>query len=203
MIGRLKDLTMNRDGSQNLTVTIVEDYRESFDNLKDKEINIDIKKASKRRSQDANNYFWEICGKIAKASSKYSTDGKDDIYREAIKAKGEFDHLLVREDAVDHFIHKWNQKGTGWFAEIVDDYVKDNNDYADVMGDNTEQYKIVCVYYGSSTYDTNSMSKIIDYVVNIANDLGISTMTEKEQEKLIAAWGRKKEKHEQIDSATE
>ena len=189
MLGKLKELTMNRDGSQNLVITVQSDVRELFDKLNDKEINVEIKKASKHRSMDANAYFWHLCGEIAKASSRYSTNGKNDVYREAIQAKGEWDTLLVREDAVAVFIQRWAEKGTGWFAEIVDDYIEPDP-YEDVMGDRPH-YKIVHVYYGSSTYDSAAMSRIIDYVVLIADDLGIPTMTENEKNKLLAAWGKK------------
>ena len=44
MLGRLKDLTINRDGTQNITITIQSDFREMFDELADKDINIEIKK---------------------------------------------------------------------------------------------------------------------------------------------------------------
>lgn len=202
MTGKLKDLTLNIDGSQNLTVTIHEDYREAFDSLKDNDINIEIKKASKRRSMDANNYFWHICGEIAKVSSKYSTDGKNDVYRDAIRAQGEYASLVIREDAIPTFTHRWSEKGTGWFSEIIDDYYMPTDEYSDVMGD-TQTYKIVHAYYGSSTYDTASMSRIIDYVVHIATDLGIPTITDNEYEKLLSAWTRKKERNEQVNTTTE
>ena len=180
---------MNMDQSQNLTITISEDFRETYDKLKEFPVNIEIKKASGRRSMDANAYLWELCGKIAKASSKYATDGKNDVYREAIKAKGEYEPLLVKTEAVPTFIAKWSYKGIGWFAELVDDYIPD--EYSDIMGDKVHEYSVVHAYYGSSTYDTASMSRIIDYVVMIANDLGISTVTENEREKLLGAWGKK------------
>ncbi len=195
MLGKLKDLTMNMDGSQNLTITIHSDCRELYDKLKDNNVNIEIKKASKARSMDANNYLWHLCGEIAKASSKYSTDGKNDVYREAIRAKGEYEPLLVREDAVPVFTSRWEEKGTGWFTEVMDDHIGPSDEYDSFMGDPI-RYKIVHAYYGSSTYDSLSMSRIIDYVVMIANDLGISTMTEKEKENLISAWAKKKGEEE-------
>lgn len=169
---------MNRDGSQNLTVTIHSDFRDAFDELSDKEVNIEIKKASRHRSQEANNYLWALCGQIAQKSSKYSTDGKNEIYREAIRAKGESDALLVKKDALERFLARWSQKGTGWFADVRDDY--------------DDEHVVVDAYYGSSIYDTASMSRIIDYVILIANDLGIPTLTPKEEERMLAAWGRKK-----------
>lgn len=190
MLGKLKELTMNMDGSQNLTVTIQSDIKELYDKLADKDVDIEIKKASKHRSMDANNYFWHLCGEVAKASSQFSPVGKNDIYREAIQKKGEWDALLVREDAVDAFIKRWAEKGTGWFAEVVDDYVE-TDAYGDIMGDKPH-YKVVHVYYGSSTYDSASMARIIDYVVMMAADVGVPTMTENEKNKLLAAWAKKK-----------
>lgn len=180
MIGRLKDFTINIDGSQNITMTVEADFREAYDELKDKELEITIKKASHRRSLDANNFFWHLCSEIAKKTSKYSKASKEDIYREAIRAKGEYEPLLLREDAVERFVNRWADKGSGWFADVIDDY--------------KERYKIVHAYYGSSTYDTVAMAKIIDYVVLQADDLGIPTITPKELEKLLGRWTIKQEK---------
>lgn len=199
MLGQLKNLTVNRDQTQNITITIDSDFREMFDKLFGSDVNVEIKKASGRRSLDANNYLWHLCGEIAKASSQYSTDGKNEVYREAIRAKGEFLPLSIQEEAVDYFISKWGQKGTGWFAEVIDDYIESTDEYEDVMGEKSGKRKLVHAYCGSSTYDTASMAKIINYVVLIANDLGIPTMTENEKEKLLAAWGKKVSKNEQID----
>lgn len=197
MIGKLKDLTINRDQSQNVTITIGEDFREEFDRLKNTDIVVEIKKASGKRSMDANSYFWHLCGEIAKATSKYSTDGKNEIYREAIRAKGEYTSLIIREDAVKFFIERYKEKGIGWFAEVIDDYIAPPGEFDDVMGDNGRMYKVVHAYNGSSTYDVTSMNKIIDYVVLIANDLGIPTMTDSEKEKLLESWGRKKQEAHQ------
>ena len=177
MTGTLSGLTLNRDGTQNVTITINADFSEQYDMLKDKTIDVDIKKASVRRSLDANGFLWHLCSEIAKKSSKYSNDGKVDVYKEAIRAKGEWEPLLIKKEAIDKFINRWADKGTGWFAEVIDDY--------------KENYKIIHAYYGSSTYDSLAMSHIIDYVVNIANDLGIPTLTPKEKERLLGRWADK------------
>jgi hypothetical protein len=138
---------------------------------------------------DANSYFWHLCGEIAKESSKFSNDGKNDVYREAIRAKGKWDEYVAKQEAIETLIKVWSEQGSGWFVDIIDDYVED---YDDNMGTKVNPRKIVHLYYGSSTYDSLAMSKIIDYVVNIANDLGIPTITEKEKEKMIQMWGKKK-----------
>lgn len=182
MVGKLSGLTLNRDGTQNITVTVNADFAREYDELKEKQIEVTIKKASLRRSQDANNFLWHLCSEIAQRSSKYSKDGKEDVYREAIRAKGVYEPLMIRKDAVDRFVSRWREKGSGWFADVIDEY--------------KSQYKIVHAYYGSSTYTAAEMSRIIDYVVLTAEDLGIPTITPKELEKLLGKWDVKQNKKE-------
>ena len=43
MRGKLKDLTLNRDGTQNITVTVRFDFRETFDRLAEKDLDVEIK----------------------------------------------------------------------------------------------------------------------------------------------------------------
>ena len=131
MIGKLKNLTLNPDGTQNVTITVSADFREEFDRLSKQDIDITIKKASARRSLDANAFLWHLCSEIAARSSKYSKDGKNDVYRDAIRAKGDYEPLVIREDAVERFLNRWSDKGTGWFAEVIDDY-KDKLDSKDI-----------------------------------------------------------------------
>ena len=177
MTGTLSDFSVNWDGTQNITVTINEDFSESYDELKDKDISIEIKKYSQKRSLDANNYLWHLCSLVAQKSSKFSKDGKEDVYREAIRAKGVFEPLMIRQDAVERFVNRWTEKGSGWFVDLIDDY--------------KSKYKVVHAYYGSSTYTSLEMSRIIDYVVLLAEDLGIQTITPKEKERMLGSWAKK------------
>ena len=177
MTGKLKDLTMNRDGSQNLTVTIQNDMRELFDELSDSEIDIEIKKHSKRRSMDANNLCWALIDKIAAKMKKK----KSEVYRNAIKdIGGVSDIVCVRDIAVDKLISGWTHKGLGWQAE-------------------TEPSKLpgctnVTLYYGSSVFTTAQMAALIDSLIQDANALGIETMTQSEIDRSLAVWARKTEK---------
>ena len=179
MIGKLKDLRINRDGSQNLTVTINEDYREMFDTLKDNDINIEIKKASKRRSLEANSYLWHLCSEVAKASSKFSAEGKNGVYKEAVKEQGKFDVIYAREDAAKTFIKKWPEHGTGWLVDVKD---KHSNKKGEIF------YELH-VYYGTSTYDSTEMAHVINYVILQAEELGIPTITPAEEERMLQRWG--------------
>ena len=174
MIGELRDLTMNRDGRQNVTVTVSSDFREEYDHLKGKPIRVEIKKYSKQRSLDANNFCWALCTEIGNALKPPLP--KEDVYRRAIRQVGEYEPLPIKEEAVETFQNRWAKGGVGWFAEIIDN--------SKLPG-----YKLVFAYYGSSTYDTKAMSRLIDYLVDEMEQMGLSIpLGKEEQERLLDAW---------------
>jgi len=173
MIGVLSNLTFTRDGKQNITVTVSEDFREEFDALKDGTVKIEIKRYSRKRSRTANDFCWALCTDIGNALTPPIP--KEEVYRKAIKDVGEYEPLPIKEEAVETFRKRWSEKGIGWFAEIVDD--------SKIPG-----YKLVFAYYGSSTYDTRSMSRLIDYLVQDAKNMGLKIPTSKEQEEMLNAW---------------
>ena len=84
--------------------------------------------------------------------------------------------MPIRADAVETFQQRWASKGVGWFAEVIDD--------SKLPG-----YKLVFAYYGSSTYSTTTMSKVIDLLVQDARNMGVQIPASKEQEEALAAWG--------------
>lgn len=137
-----------------------------------KEMDVEIFPRKKKRSLDANAYMWVLCDKIAKAIR--ST--KEEVYREVVHSVGVFDYIAVVDKAVDKFVDNWKSRGTGWLAEAEE---------STIYG-----CKKVCVYYGSSTYDSKEMSRLIDEVVHRAAELGIETIPENELKQLEEEWGR-------------
>ena len=81
MDGRLTGFSLNRDGSQNITVTVAADFADAYDELKDSEITVEIKKARKKRSLDANAYAWVLIDKIAEKTGIR----RKEVYRNAIR----------------------------------------------------------------------------------------------------------------------
>ena len=125
----------------------------------------------KKRSLDANAYLWVIVGKIAEAVGIPA----EEVYRNAIRDAGEYTPLPIRADVVEEFSRKWAQGGTGWFIDVLDD-------------SKLQGYKLVRAFYGSSTYDTKQMSRLIDSVVQDAKALGIETLTPFELDRLKEEW---------------
>ena len=138
-----------------------------------------VKKHRQKRSLDANDYCWVLLRKIAENLAEMNPDEKapdiEDIYRSHIKDVGVYEPLPIRADAVRRFCEAWKSRGIGWFVEVVDD-------------SKLEGYKRVHAYYGSSTYDTREMSRLIDNIVQDCKALGIETLPPHELERLKEEW---------------
>ena len=141
--------------------------------MKDKPLDVEIKVHREKRSRNANNYMWALCEKIAEANGCT----KEEVYQLNLREVGVYESLLIKEEAVERFQKSWKQRGIGWFVEVVDD-------------SNREGYKLVFTYYGSSTYNTGQMSRLIDAVVQDAKALGIPTETPEELHLMMQEWGQ-------------
>lgn len=124
----------------------------------DKEYELTIKEYRKRRSKDANAYFWEFLDKLAVKLNI----GKTELYRELIRdIGGNSTTVCVKEEAADALVKHWEHNGLGWVA--------------DVMNSKIDGCKNVILYTGSSEYDTAQMSRLIDRLIWECNILGIDT----------------------------
>ena len=177
MTGVLKDLTVNRDGTQNVTVTVTADFTKSFDALKGKEVSVEITKASKSRSKDANAFMWALCSEIGKAMTPPLA--KEDVYRHAIKAVGVYEETKLLAWDVQKVKRRWESHGTGWFIEIVDD--------AKLTG-----HKTIHMYFGSSTYTVQEMKLLLDWLIDQCEQMQLSIpLGKKEEAELLERWGKR------------
>lgn len=126
-----------------------------------------LAKAKRKRSNDSNSYLWILLDKLAAVTGIPKTE----IYRRAVKEiGGNSTVLLVRSDAADDFCQGWEHNGIGWPTEREPS--------------SRPGYDLVIAYYGSSTYDSATMSRLINLVIQDAKALGIETMTPQELERL-------------------
>jgi hypothetical protein len=144
-----------------------------LDELKDKELKVQVSVWRQDRSLNANNYCWKLLDEIAQRTR--ST--KEEVYQEIISKVGVFEILPIRNEAVDNFVEKWQSRGLGWVCNIMRDSKIPN-------------YTNVIAYYGSSVYNTKEMSRLIDEVVQEAQALGVQTKTPQELAELKNLWGQ-------------
>ena len=174
MEGRLREPFRLSGGEWLVSFTTRGDAGKIYDRLKDADVDVEIKKHNPKRSKDANAMCWALCHDIGKALQPPLP--KEEVYRRAIREVGEYEPLPIKEEAVETFQRRWSEKGTGWFAEVIDD--------SKLPG-----YKLVFAYYGSSTYDSSAMNWLLDFLVDDARQMGLSIPASKEQEEALAAWG--------------
>lgn len=133
----------------------------------------EMKKAYNKRSKNANDFCWAICDKIADVLRMT----KEDVYRRAIRDVGVykvFDPLP--NDQAKTLQSAWEKLGVGWVTEIVD-YAPD--------GDKVT----VRAYYGSSTYNTKQMARLIDYLLQDAESVGLKEeFTDERIKSLLDDW---------------
>lgn len=154
-------LTFNKDRFPHLLPNIF-DFVATLED--DKTYELTIEKKSEKRSNDANRYFWELVGKLS-AKLRISPE---DVYRHFIKdVGGNYEVLPVRDEAVETWIKNWKSRGIGWVCDIIGE--------SKLRG-----YTNVICYYGSSTYNSQQFSRLVELCVTECKAQGIETMTPQE-----------------------
>ena len=133
---------------------------------------VTVKPKRKKRSLDANAYCWTLLDKLAEKMVVPKTE----IYRQYVREiGGNSETVCVLEKAADKLIDGWGRNGIGWVAERTTSKL---NGCVNVI-----------LYYGSSTYDSRQMSRLIDLIVQDCKAQGIETLTPFELDALKERWG--------------
>lgn len=136
-----------------------------------KTYDVEIKQHRVKRSLDANAYAWVLIDKLAEALNRTKTD----VYRDTIREIGGNSTIVcVQNNAVDALVSGWEKNGIGWLTQTLPSKIDGCTN--------------VMLFYGSSTYDTRQMSRMIDLLIQDAKALGIETMTPLELSRLIDDW---------------
>ena len=170
-------------GQDNIVIPLVDgqnreirDFLVSIDELDlDRDYSVKISENKRKRSLDANSYLWVLLGKIANELSKQTPTKKEDIYRDFVRDYGTYEIVPIRKDAVKKWCENWGKNGVGWVCESLGKSKLDG-------------YENIVCYYGSSTYDTKEMARLINAVVDVCKEMKIETLTPDELERLKQQW---------------
>lgn len=177
MIGKLTNLRRLFGGEWEVTFSTREDFANAYDELKESPVNVEIKKFYNKRSKDANALAWVLIDKLAEKTRIPKTE----IYRSAIKEIGGVSETVcVQDKAVDRLRSGWEKNGIGW--------------QTDTMPSKIPGCTNVILYYGSSTFDTSQMSRLVDLIIQECEQQGIPTYRDEANE-LIGKWGKDEQKH--------
>lgn len=129
-------------------------------------LNEEIKVKRKKRSKNANSYFWELLQKLC---FEMNIDLIEE-YRKRVKELGICQTFELDNKNLATFEHLWNERGIAWFTEKVE------------QGANKT---IINAYYGSSSYNSKQFSKLLDNLVQDCREVGIQTLDDLEINELI------------------
>ena len=178
--GAIQGITIDYETGQALLTLSVSNKQSAFscfEELKNIEkLSIKIDKYRLKRSLDANAYCFVLIGKLAERLNI----SKEDIYRNAIKEiGGNYDIVCVKDKAVDNLCDGWRKNGLGWQTDTLPSKIPGCTN--------------VILYYGSSTYDTAQMSRLISIIIEDCKEQGIETRTPDEINSMLALWNEKGE----------
>lgn len=148
------------EGKVEITFTTYKSALGGLESLKDKELNIKVTSFSKKRSLSQNAYMWTLLNQLGEKLRL----SKEEVYKKYIKDYGVFEILPLKNEAADRFKRNWSKNGLGWFVE-------------DLGESKLNGFTKLIAYYGSSTYNSNEMSRLVDAIVQDCQEQGINTMT--------------------------
>ena len=152
-------------------ITEVASFLDSLDT--EKEYTLTVKEHKEKRSLNANAYAWVLLDKLAEKLRI----GKTEIYRTFIKdVGGNSEIICIQDKALDHFREIWEEGHVGRFTETLPSKIKGCTN--------------VVVYYGSSDFDSASMSRFIELIVAECKNYDIPTYDQEELQRLCDEWGR-------------
>ena len=126
----------------------------------------ELKPYRQKRSLSANSYAWVLLDKLAE---KLRTT-KEDLYKVAVSRVGVFEEIKVTSpEAGQRFKRVWQHNGLGWLTKTIDETT-------------------LLAYYGSSTYDTKQMARLIDYLQDECKEQGIETKPQWEVDAMLKEW---------------
>jgi len=135
---------------------------------KGKELAVEIKQHRIKRSLDANAYFWVMVSRLAEVL--HTT--KDELYLIMLDRYGVFTHIIVKPHIVEKVKQEWRTV----------------RELGEVTVNGQTGIQLQC-FFGSSTFDTKEMSRLIDGLVSECKEHGIDTMTEEQIADLKSKWG--------------
>ena len=144
--------------------------QEEINNLVDKELKIEVKRKTNRRSLNANAYAWVLMGKLASKMNPPVT--KEHIYLEMLKRySNKCCYIIVREEVIPDFAKEWRT-----FVDL-----------GEINVNGTKGHQLQC-FFGSSTFDSKEMAVFLDGIISECVECGIDVRTPSQIKELKELW---------------
>lgn len=162
------ELSLTYDGVGKVTFSAPTVKLKALSALKEnKDYVVEIKEYRQKRSLNANAFFWVLVGQIA---DKLQTS-PEEVYLSLLSDYGTYTFLIVKPNLVDRVKAEWRTV----------------EELGEVNVNGSKGVQLKC-YFGSSTYNTKEMSRLIEGTVYEAKELDIDTRTPEEIALMCEEW---------------
>ena len=164
MKARISNLLRNLNGKLIATFE-VDANPEDLQEYLDKDIDLEVKKITRKRSLDANALLWAMLGEMA---ATIGTD-KWTLYLMMLKRYGKYTYISLKPEAVEDFRKMYRE--------------------CEIVGETDDKVYMLC-YIGSSTYSREEFSRLLDGVLSECREADIKIKTSAQIEELYKSWQR-------------
>lgn len=139
---------------------------------------ITMKRFTKKRSLDANAYYWRLTSQLAEAMHV----SKNCMHNMNLRKYGQ--HLIIDGQTVPVVIRDTDEAAEATL-EASTYHIKPTSQVK--IGNNGKMYRTYTMMKGSSEYDSYEMAALIDGVVDDCKEVGIETLSPDKQREMIEA----------------
>ena len=184
LTAKIKDIGRTLNGKYTLMFESAQiPTNEAAKLLQEECLDIEIKKHRRKRSLDANRYYWELASRLAESLHV----SKPYIHNYLLRRYGQIE--MIDEQAV-YIVIPDTESAQKSVDEAQTYHLKPTPQVK--QGKGGTMYRIYMMLKGSSEYDAKEMSHLIDGLVGECKEMGIETLSPAELERMMTEY----EKHQ-------
>lgn len=188
--GMLKGVARDwKTGKLLLTFEMGQDLSGKLDAIQGKVLRITVKQWRKKRSLDANAYYWVLITKLAEALHI----SKPRCHNLMLRRYGQ--NLMI--DGAGVYIRiPDTEKAEETALEASEYHIRPTSEV--VSGNQGVNYRTYVMLKGSHQYDTEEMSQLIDGLVEECKAMGIETLPPEELAQMMEAYEQNRRRYEEV-----
>lgn len=168
---KIKDLMLTPKGECALTVILPRTFLDVYDDIKGSELKLKLCRYRRKRSLNANSYYWTILSDMAEIN-RISLNRQHNLL---LRRYGQLEKIAGNIVVVDIPELEGNE-------ELVDEsetvHLKPTSRIK--HSKNGTEYRTYIMLRGSHTYDSREMSRLLEGTISEAKAMGINTLTPEE-----------------------
>lgn len=181
--GRIKDIGITLAGNYTIALEANQLCAWEAEELSRTDIlDVEIKKKQKKRSLDANAYYWKLASELSDALHV----SKPYIHNYLLRRYGQIE---IIDDQGVYIVLPDTESAQKSVDEAQTYHLKPTSQVK--SGKGGVMYRTYMMLKGSREYNTKEMSHLIDGLVSECKEMGIETIPKEELERMMVLYGKK------------